>query len=150
MSHSYSALYVHLVFGTKNRQPLLTDVELRARLHEYIGGTSRGMKCPCFVVGGVEDHVHIIASQARTISTSDWVQEIKKASNRWMQGQGQPSFAWQEGFGAFSFEKKDIPRVAQYVGNQVEHHRKVTFEEEYMALLTEAGIDFDPRYLWTP
>ena len=97
----------------------------------------------------MEDHFHLIASLAFTISTADWAQELKNAPNRWMQGHGQPNFARLGGYGEFSFGKEDILRLVQYVGNQVEHHRKVTFEEEYIGLLTEAGIDFDPRYLWT-
>ena len=148
MPQSYSGLYVHLVFGTKLREPSLSDANLRADLHAYMGGASKGLGCPTFLVGGVEDHVHIVASLSRTVAVADWVRELKKASTGWVQRHGVPRFGWQDGFGAFSFDREAIPDLVQYVANQAEHHRKVSFEEEDRRLLVEAGVEFDEKYLF--
>ena len=148
MAHSYSALYVHLVFATKGRLALLSDAKTRMDMHSYLGGICKDLGCPTFIVGGVADHVHIVANQGRTIAIAHTVQELKKASICWMKDNGHMKFGWQDGYGAFSFGKDDLPRLVQYVGNQEEHHKKVSLDDEYRALLIEAGIPFDDKYLW--
>ena len=148
MAHSYSALYVHIVFATKGRTALLSDIRVREEMYAYLGGTCRDLKCPTLIVGGVADHVHILANQSRSVALADVIRELKKASIMWMKDKGHMKFGWQDGYGAFSFGKDDLPRLVQYVGNQEEHHKKVSLDDEYRALLTEAGISFDDKFLW--
>ncbi len=148
MAHSYSALYVHIVFATKGRTALLSDIRVREEMHAYLGGTCRDLKCPTLIVGGVADHVHILANQSRSVALADVIRELKKVSIMWMKDKEHMKFGWQDGYGAFSFGKDELPRLVQYVGNQEEHHKKVSLDDEYRALLTEAGISFDDKFLW--
>lgn len=133
MPQSLSKIAIHLVFSTKNRQPVLTDEVLRSELHKYLGGVSRSLDCPTIVVGGVEDHVHILGRMSRTISPADWVKELKRVTSHWLKKQ-QPeldSFRWQAGYGAFSVSQSEIERVVKYIKNQHEHHRQQDFKAEF-------------------
>jgi len=147
MPSTHLSLHYHLVFGTKDRHPFLTE-EVRNRIHAYLGGTVRGLGGVAISVGGTADHVHLLVGLKATHRLSDFMRELKHESSQWIHEElGLSKFAWQEGYGAFSVSRSDIDRVTQYIQNQEEHHRTRSFQEEYLEFLREAGIDFDPKYL---
>ncbi len=150
MPQSLANVVVHLVFSTKDRRPLLRDMQLRQAMHKYLGGSSNRLHCGSIVVGGVEDHVHLLARQARTISISEWVKELKRVTSLWAKEHDPrwAGFQWQAGYGAFSVSQSETGRVKLYIEQQEEHHRKFDFKTEYRTLLEQHGIEFDERYVW--
>jgi putative transposase len=147
MPSTHVSLHYHIVFSTKNRFPYIENA-WRPRLHEYLGGTVRGLGGVPLQVGGVSDHVHLLIGLKAIHAVADIVREVKKASNSWVQETVERKFQWQEGYGAFTVSRSDIGGLTDYIANQEEHHRKRTFQEEYLAFLEEQGIEYDPRYLW--
>jgi putative transposase len=148
MPQSFSCVFLHVVFSTKDRRPFIADPHLRALAHQYLGGTSKGLGCVPILVGGVEDHVHILTSLSRTLTIADYVQKLKNASNTWMKSQGVADFKWQSGYGAFSVSPDGVPGVRAYIENQEAHHRVQDFQEEFRALLREHGLTWDEKYVW--
>ena len=150
MPQSLSSVYLHLVFSTKERQPFLRDPNLRQEMHAYLGGISKTLECPPLIVGGVEDHVHLLGRMARTITQADWVKELKRVSSIWIKQHDPASaaFAWQGGYGAFSVSTSALDRTSEYIANQEQHHQKQTFQDEYRASLRKHGIEWDERYVW--
>ena len=148
MPQSLSKILVHLIFSTKNREPLI-EVELRPRLHAYLIGILDNLKSPSLQIGGVADHVHILFRLGRSISQADMVEEVKKSSSKWMKtGNGVPAFSWQAGYGAFSVGESQAEAVIKYIQNQEEHHRKSTFQEEFRRFLVKYKVEYDERYVW--
>ena len=148
MPQSLSKVLVHLIFSTKHREPLIGS-EIRPRLHAYLVGILDHLKSPSLQTGGVADHVHILFSLGRTISQAALVEEVKKSSSKWMKAEGGvPSFSWQAGYGAFSVGQSQTDAVARYIQNQEEHHRKVTFQEEFRKFLERYRVPYDERYVW--
>ena len=147
MPRSYSAVRVHLVFSTKDRRPFLVDPEFRADMQEYLGGISKTLGCQPIIVGGVEDHVHVLAVLGKTTSQSDWVKELMRVSSVWAKSRNS-EFAWQGGYGAFSVTQRDTERVNRYIQTQEAHHRKKSFQEEFLELLEEHGVEWEAQYLW--
>jgi REP element-mobilizing transposase RayT len=149
MPQSLSHVIVHIIFSTKNHEPWI-DPGIRPRLHAYLATLGRDNEANVYRVGGVADHVHIVCTLPRTLSQSDYLEQIKKHSSRWMKEGGQEvdRFAWQRGYGIFSVSHSRLDEVIAYVEMQVEHHRKLTFQEEYRRFLTAHGIAFDERYVW--
>lgn len=149
MPQSLSAVYIHLVFSTKHHQPFLKDEGLRAELHSFLGGTSKTLECPPLIVGGVEDHVHLLARFGRTITQAEWVKELKRVSNIWLKEErGLARFEWQAGYADFSVSQSNLKQVERYIANQKNHHRKFTFQNELRELLTRHRIEWDERYIW--
>ena len=150
MPQSLSAVYVHLTFSTKERRPFLRDKPTREALHAYLGGISQQLDCPPIRVGGVEDHVHVLARFGRTISQAEWIKELKRVSNLWLKEQGPQyrDFQWQGGYADFSVSQSRLAETIEYIAAQEEHHRKRTFQDELRALLRKHEIDFDERYVW--
>ena len=150
MPQSLSAVYIHLVFSTKHRQPFLRDRSLRTDLHSFLGGTSKTLECPPILVGGFEDHVHLLARFGRTITQAEWVKELKRVSSRWAKTQGASlrAFEWQAGYGAFSVSQSLSRRVERYIAQQAEHHRRFDFQSEFRKLLDAYGVAYDERYVW--
>ena len=147
MPSTHLSLHYHLVFGTKNREPTI-DAAWRARLHEYMGGTIRGLGGFPDGVGGVADHVHLLVGLKATHCLADVVRELKKASSVWVHQEiGLKSFAWQEGYAAFTVSATARDAVKNYIALQEEHHRTRTFREELVEMLDRANIPYDPRYL---
>lgn len=147
MPSTHTSLLYHLVFATKNREPLIAT-EWRSRLHEYLGGAVRGLDGVPQSVGGVADHVHLLVGLKPTHCLSDFMRELKKASSNWVaETMHLPSFRWQEGYGAFTVSASARPEVQDYIARQEEHHRQRTFREEYVLMLQKSGIEFDERYL---
>jgi putative transposase len=150
MPQSLSAVYLHLVFSTKDRRPFLRDKTVRDALHAYLGGVSKTLDCPPLIVGGVEDHVHLLCRFARTITQAEWVKELKRVSNGWLKEHGRDyaDFEWQGGYADFSVSQSNLEQVKQYIASQEEHHRKTTFQDELRSLLRKHEIEFDERYVW--
>ena len=147
MASTYLSLSYHVVFGTKNREAII-DTHWRPRLHDYLGGTVRGLGGLPTEIGGVADHVHLLVGLKATHALADVVREIKKASSHWVHDEiGMQSFAWQEGYAAFTISATSSEAVRQYIRNQEEHHRKRSYREEVEEMRIKAGVAFDPRYL---
>ena len=150
MPQSLSSVYVHLVFSTKNREPFLLDADIRKEMHAYLGGVSKTLDCPPVIVGGVEDHVHLLCQMARTITQSDWVKEIKRVSSIWIKQRNPASaaFAWQAGYGAFSVSASLLDLTREYIAHQDQHHKTQSFQDEYREFLRKYGQEWDERYVW--
>jgi REP element-mobilizing transposase RayT len=144
---SYTNLLYHIVYATKERSPLITNA-LRLKLHEYLGGTVRGLGGIALEINGTADHVHLLVKLKPTISVSEFLQKLKANSSRWANQITNRRFAWQSRYGAFTVSESQVGRVRAYVRNQEEHHRRVNFEEEFKALLQAHGVDFDESHLW--
>jgi REP element-mobilizing transposase RayT len=150
MPQSLSCVHVHLVFSTKNREPFLRQAKLRTEMHAYLGGVSKKLECPPVIVGGTEDHVHLLCRLARTLSQADWVKEIKRVSSIWIK-EREPAlaqFAWQGGYGAFSVSASAMDKTRDYISGQEEHHEKQTFQDEYRAFLRRHNLEWDERFVW--
>ena len=150
MPQSLSAVYIHLVFSTKDRCPLLRDKITRDALHSYLGSVSKRLDCPPILVGGVEDHVHLLARFGRTITQAEWVKELKRVSNMWLKERGRDyaDFEWQGGYADFSVSQSNLEQVKEYITRQEEHHRRMTFQDELRTLLRKHEIEWDERYVW--
>ena len=150
MPQSLSSVYLHLVFSTKDRRPFLRDPAIREEMHSFLGGISKKLECPPILVGGVEDHVHLLARHGRTITQADWVKELKRASSLWVKERDPKlsDFAWQAGYGVFSVSASKVDAVTNYIAQQEEHHRKSTFKDEFRAMLRKNCIEWDERYVW--
>jgi REP element-mobilizing transposase RayT len=150
MAQSLSQVYLHIVFSTKNRARFLQDRALRERTHAYLAGACRNLDSPSIIVGGVEDHVHILCRLAKTLSISEFIRELKRESSKWLKEQSSDlsSFFWQGGYGAFSISPAHVKGLTDYITNQEEHHKKETFQEEFRRLLRLYEIEFDEKYVW--
>jgi putative transposase len=147
MPSSHTSLNFHLVFSTKERLPLITE-DWRGRLHAYLGGIVKGMEGVPLAVGGVSDHVHLLVSLKSKHRIDYFLRDLKADSSAWVHKELGKKFEWQKGYGAFSVSPTGIDGVKNYILNQPEHHRKRTFEGEYIELLEKSGIKYDEKYLW--
>ena len=148
MSQSLANILTHLIFSTKNREPLLADKDLRQRAHAYLAAVLKDLRCPALIVGGVADHVHILCQLAKTQSVSVVMEHLKTSSSKWLKTQGIRTFSWQRGYGAFSVSQSNVASVVSYIEKQEEHHRTATFEEEFRLFLKRYRVEFDERYVW--
>jgi REP element-mobilizing transposase RayT len=147
MSTTHTNLLYHLIFATKQREPVIAPA-WRAQLHEYLGGTVRGLGGMPQGVGGVADHVHLLVSLKPTHCISDFMRELKKTSSRWVRETiGVASFHWQYGYAAFTVSVSSRSSVRTYIAGQEEHHQAKTFREELVSFLKKSGVDFDERFL---
>jgi len=146
---SYVSSYHHCVFSTKERRRLITPA-LRDRLWPFLGGIARQNKMKAVEIGGVEDHVHILLSLPATMAIAKALQLIKGGSSKWVHETFPEHrlFAWQEKYGAFSVSESRVDAIIQYIKGQEKHHRKMTFQEEFLTLLKKHRIEYDERYLW--
>lgn len=140
---------IHLTFSTKERRPLIDD-DIRLELNKYLAGILRSCDCPAVIVNSVADHAHLLFSLSRKRALMDVVEELKKSSSKWIKTKGErfATFYWQAGYGAFSVSQSNVEQVRRYIERQEEHHRKLTFQEEFRALLQRHGAEFDERYMW--
>ena len=148
MPQSLSKIYIHTVFSTKNREPFLSNDELRDELHAYMGGITKQLDCYPIRVGGVTDHVHLLTTLARTVSVSDLVKEVKRVSSIWLNEKGMSGFKWQAGYASFSVSQSNLDRVDTYVATQMEHHRTASFQDEVRQFLAKHDVSFDELYIW--
>lgn len=153
MSQSLSQLWIHVVFSTKDRYPFLESFPFRQRLYDYIQGICTQLKCPVGAIGGVADHAHLLILLEKNISISKLIEEIKKSSSKWIKKQSPfnselSKFYWQNGYGAFSVSQTNLEAVKIYILNQIEHHKKMNFQDELRIMLKKCGITYNEEYLW--
>jgi REP element-mobilizing transposase RayT len=149
MPQSLSKIYVHLIFSTKNRERLIPE-HIRSNLHSYMGGILRELGCNPVEINTEPDHAHLLFTLSRTESISTVVGQLKKGSNDWLRTQGSEfaNFYWEGGYGVFSVSQSAVDEVRAYIRAQQEHHRTVSFQEEFRAFLRRYQIDFDERFVW--
>ena len=149
MSHSFHLDYAPIVFSTKERRRTIA-AEFESRLHAYLGGIVREQGGVSLRINGTDDHVHILARTPKTVADSDFMRILKPNSSKWVHETfpQHRNFAWQVGYGWFSVSKSSVPKVEAYIDSQKEHHRSMTFQEEFIQLLKKHGIEYDERYLW--
>jgi REP element-mobilizing transposase RayT len=145
--HTYVSELVHCVFSTKDRRNLISE-ETQPQLWSFLGGIARKNGFKALMVGGTENHVHILLSLPATLPLAKAMQLVKGASSRWMNESFKTRFAWQEGYGAFTVGVSQKSDTIAYIQNQAEHHRKRNFEEEFLAFLKKNDIEYDPKHVW--
>ena len=150
MPQSLVCVYLHLVFSTKHRHPFLKDVEFRDRTHRYLAGTCKNLGCGAIMVGGVGDHVHILARLGKAIDIAGLIRDLKRDSSKWVKAEqlSLADFHWQQGYGAFSISPAHVDALKAYIGHQEEHHREETFQEEFRRLCENYDLEIDERYVW--
>lgn len=147
MSSTHLSLHYHIVFGTKNHEPII-QLAWRADLHPYLGGIIRTADGIAESVGGVSDHVHLLIGLRATHRLADVLRELKSVSSGWVHDEiGMRAFAWQEGYGAFTVSASQCKAVRRYIEQQAEYHRTRAFREEYLELLRRSGVEFDEHYV---
>jgi REP element-mobilizing transposase RayT len=146
LSHGYVQNVVHVVFSTKERRAAIPG-EFRARLWAYAAGVCKNEGIFVHAIGGVADHAHFLIQIPATMALAKAVATIKANSSRWAHEQGY-KFSWQQGYAAFSVSASVVPTVARYIRNQEEHHRKMKFDVELVALLKKHGVEFDPKFVF--
>ena len=149
MPQSLFKVYVHLIFSTKHREPLLMP-SFRRFLHAYLATVLKNQDCPAAKIGGSSDHAHILFRLSKNLALAEVAEEVKTSSSRWLkiQAKGPQSFHWQNGYGGSSVSPAEVGSVAAYIEGQEEHHKAVSFQEEYRKFLEEYGVEFDERYVW--
>lgn len=149
MPQSLAKNLIHLVFSTKERRPFLEDA-IRQEFHNYAAGILKDLDSPAIIMNSVPDHVHILFNLHRTKALADVVMETKRGTSKWIKTKGNQFalFQWQNGYGAFSISQSAVRDVTEYIRNQEEHHRKVTFQDEFRTFLKRYEIEFDERYVW--
>jgi REP element-mobilizing transposase RayT len=150
MSQSLVQIYVHIVFSIKNRQPFLKDAAFRERTHAYLHGICANQGSPSLRVGGSDDHVHLLCRLSKTLDVATLIRELKRDSSKWIKEQDTTltEFRWQQGYGAFSVSPSHVPALQKYIANQVEHHRRESFQDEFRRLCEKYGVAIDERYCW--
>lgn len=149
MGQSLVKNYLHIIYSTKHRQPLLHE-QVRPELYSYLGGICNKLECYPVKIGGHSDHVHILCLLSKKIALMKFIEELKSHSSKWIKTKGEDlqNFYWQDGYGAFSVYPDEIDIVAAYIENQKEHHSKKTFQDEYREVLKRFKVDYDERYVW--
>jgi len=149
MGQSLVKNYIHLVFSTKHRKPLIHP-PVEAELHAYLGGICNKLECPVIKVSGYTDHIHILCMLSKKIALMKLMEELKSHSSKWIKtkGTGYESFYWQDGYGAFSVNPSEVDTVIAYIANQHEHHSKRNFQDEYRAFLKKYHVEYDEKYVW--
>src|SRR5918999_4984069 len=141
MSRTFTNLLIHLIFSTKHREPMIVP-DIESELHRYLGGLTRDLKGKAYGINGTVDHVHMLVSLPPVVSISDALRYLKANSSGWVHDKWpHKPFAWQRGYGAFSVSESNVPEVLRYIARQKEHHRKVTFKEEFLEFLIKYGIE---------
>ncbi len=149
MANTYTSLYYHVVFSTKNREPFIAQ-DIENRVWAFVGGIARQHKMTALQVGGIEDHIHALIMAPPVLSPSQIAQFLKGDSSKWIHAEfsNLHYFNWQDGYGAFSVSKSKLADVIKYIKNQRAHHKSKSFQEEYLGLLELHGIEYDENYLW--
>ncbi len=143
MAHTYASNFIHCIFSAKDRRSLI-PAHRKSELYAYLGGIARGEGFAIIAVGGTANHIHLLFPLPASCSLAHAVQKLKGSSSRWM-GKG---FSWQEGYGAFSVSPSQVEAVKGYIRDQEQHHRRRSFEEEFVAFLRNCGIEYDERYVF--
>lgn len=146
MPQSLARVYLHAVFSTKNREPILAD-DWREELYRVIGGAANNLGCQSLIVGGMPDHVHLLFQLGRTISIADAIGKIKSTSSAWVNQRG-ILFHWQAGYAVFSVSQSNVEAVRIYIQQQEQHHAKVSFQDELREWLRRYEMEWDERCVW--
>ena len=149
MAHTYTNILIHALYSTKDRQPWLTP-EIRDEVFSYLGGTINELGGQSLLINGPRDHVHMLLVCPRTLSIAALMEKVKSHSSGWVKDRwpDRGYFGWQTGYAAFSVSRSHVDQVKRYIGNQEEHHRKISFQEELIAFLKKQGVEYDPRYVF--
>ncbi len=149
MSQSLVKNYIHIIFSTKYREPLIHE-PVESELHTYLGGICINLECHPIKIGGYTDHVHILCMLSKKIALMKLLEEVKSHSSKWMKTKDDKlkNFHWQDGYGAFSVNPAEVDTLINYIKNQKEHHSKKAFQEEYRKFLTKYHVAYDERYVW--
>lgn len=149
MPHTFTNLLIHTVFSTKDREPSLTP-DLKPRVLAYMGGIIRENRGILIAADGPADHVHLLIHLPQDLALADLMRTVKSNASRWVHQEwpDRRSFAWQTGYGAFSVSQSNAEAVTQYIAGQEEHHRQVSFQDEFIAFLKRHGIQYDERFIW--
>jgi len=149
MGQSLVKNYLHITFSTKNRKPLIHSPE-EHELHSYLGGICKKLDCQPIKIGGFTDHVHILCLLSKRIALITLLEELKSHSSKWIKTKSDTlkNFYWQDGYGAFSVNPSEVDVVIKYIEDQHEHHKKISFQDEYLAFLKKYQVEYDERYLW--
>jgi len=149
MGQSLVKNYMHIVFSTKYRQPLIYE-PVEQELHAYLGGICKNLECHPLKIGGYIDHVHILCMLSKKIALMKLLEEVKSHSSKWMKTKGHDltNFYWQDGYGAFSVNPSEVDAVINYITNQKEHHSRRSFQDEYRGILKKYQVEYDERYIW--
>ena len=148
MPSTHSSLIYHIVYSTKDRERWFRP-DILPKLHAYVGGIVRGNGATAYTVGGVSDHIHLLVGLKTTHVIPDFIRTVKTESSKWIKREiSQSAFGWQDGYGIFTVSASGLEKTRSYVLNQEEHHRTMTFQEEYRALLGKCGVEYDERFLW--
>jgi len=150
MGHTFANILLHVVFSTKDRRPLIKP-DIQPRLYEYMAGVARNEFGKAIKIGGVEDHIHGLLSVYTRISVGDMMAKWKSLSSGWVKSNFPEAadFAWQNGYSVFSVSQSNMAQVVRYIENQAEHHQRLSFKDELIALLERHGIDYDPDTIWS-
>ena len=148
MSQSLSKIYIHLIFHIKTTSPTIREEDMEC-VHGYIGGVVNITGCKVIMVGGIGDHVHILFLLSNTVPLSKVVEDVKRNSSRWIKTlhPRYQFFEWQNGYGAFSVSQSVVPSTLRYIGNQPEHHKKISFADEFRNFLKLYEVDYNDQYV---
>ncbi|WP_027376578.1 IS200/IS605 family transposase [Kaistella palustris] len=149
MGQSLNKIYIHLVFSTKHRNPLIS-AKIEEELFKYLGGICKNLECDPIQIGGYRDHVHILCLLSKKIALMKLLEEVKSHSSKWIKTKGHEfkNFYWQNGYGAFSVNPTEIETVKNYIINQEVHHQNKSFQEELLLFLKKYNVEYDERYIW--
>ncbi|MEA1910298.1 MAG: IS200/IS605 family transposase [Spirochaetota bacterium] len=149
MGQSLVRNYIHIVFSTKYREPLIYP-PYDKELYHYIGRICRNLECAPIKIGGYTDHIHILCRMSQKIPLMKLIEVLKSSSSKWMKTKDESlrNFFWQNGYGAFSVNTRGVDIVTAYIDRQYEHHTKKNFQKEYRTLLKKHKVDYDERYVW--
>ncbi len=149
MAQTFTSLLMHVVFSTKDRADLI-PAPLESKLYAYLGGITQNQSGRLLAAGGTANHVHLLVSHSKTVSLADYMENLKKDSSKWIKTQDPRcrTFRWQDGYGAFTIGQSNVAALKRYIATQKDHHREVSFQEEFLNILRKYGIPYDDRYIW--
>ena len=149
MSQSLVLNYMHITFSTKNREHLI-QASIENDLHAYLGGICNKLECFTVKIGGYTDHIHILCLLSKKIALMKFIEQLKSHSSKWMKLRNESlnNFYWQDGYGAFSINPTEVETVIKYISNQHEHHKKISFQDEFRAFLKKYKVEYNEKYIW--
>ena len=149
MPQSISAVFIHLTFGTKDREPWIRT-SIAQGLYAYGTATMKNAGCPALAMNGMADHMHVLFLLSRVKTLAEVVENLKTSTSKWIKTKGPEyrGFHWQTGYAAFSVSRSNVNRVTRYIQDQVKHHRGRSFKDELLTLLERHNVEFDERFLW--
>jgi putative transposase len=149
MPQSLVKNYVHIVFSTKHREPLIIP-STETELYSYLSGICNNLECYPVMIGGYLNHVHILCILSKKLPLMSLLEELKSSSSKWIKTKDErlKKFYWQNGYGAFSVNPAEVDIVKRYIENQHEHHTKKDFQDEYRSFLKKYNVEYDERYVW--